>query len=49
LRAAEAACGEKIDYLESLFCAPAAGVIHPNRALRSAYDALEIELAKKLS
>jgi xylulokinase len=49
LRAAEAACGEKIDYLESLFCAPAPGVIHPNRALRSAYDALEIELDKKLS
>lgn len=49
LRAAEAARGEKIDYLESLFCAPAPGVIHPNRVLRSAYDALEIELAKKLS
>jgi hypothetical protein len=36
-------------YLEAVFCAPAPGVVQPDPALRSAYDALEAELAKKLS
>jgi xylulokinase len=49
LRAAEAACGAKMAYLEAVFCAPAPGVVQPDPALRSAYDALEAELAKKLS
>jgi len=48
LRAAEGACGAKMAELEAVFCAPAPGVVQPNPALRSAYDALEAQLARAL-
>jgi xylulokinase len=49
LRAAEGACGAKMAELEAAFCAPAPGVVQPNPALRSAYDALEAQLARALA
>jgi xylulokinase len=49
LRAAEGACGAKMAELEAVFCAPAPGVVQPNPALRSAYDALEAQLARALA
>jgi xylulokinase len=50
LRAAEAAVlGVKMADLERVFCAPAPGVVEPDRNLRAAYDALEAALAKALA